>query len=110
MAARRDLGPDYDAQIAAGLAERVEQAVWQQHQQSQQVANQAELVRMRDERTSRGQRFALAIISLGTGIPITAIAATQIDPGLLGVGVSWAGIVAVNIVFNRSNRNRPGHR
>ncbi|QDP97942.1 hypothetical protein FOE78_20360 [Microlunatus elymi] len=110
MAARRELGPEYEAQIAAGLAERVEQAVWQQHQQGQQAATQLELARIRDEKLNRGQRFALTIISLGTGIPITAIAATQVDPGLLGVAVSWAGIVAVNLVFNRSNRSNRDRR
>ena len=39
----------------------------------------------------------LGIISLGAGIPITAISATNVDPGLAGVLVSWAGIVGVNI-------------
>jgi hypothetical protein len=108
MAARRDLGPEYEAQIAAGLAERVEQALWQQHAAGDQRM-QLELAKLRDDRREGSQRFALTIISLAAGIPITAISATQVDPGLLGVGVSWAGIIAVNAMFainQRRNRRR----
>ena len=39
----------------------------------------------------------LGIISLGAGIPITAISASVVEPGLLGVIVAWAGIVGVNV-------------
>ena len=53
------------------------------------------------------QKFALAIVSLGAGIPITAIAATNVQPGLLGVIVAWAGIVGVNVVHHVSRRKRP---
>src|SRR3954452_24709414 len=63
MAARRDLGPEYEAQIAAGLAERVEQALWQQHAAGDQRM-QIELARLRDDRREGSQRFALTIISL----------------------------------------------
>ena len=108
MAARRDLGPEYEAQIAAGLAERVEQALWQQHAAGDQRM-QIELVRLRDERREGSQRFALTIISLAAGIPITAISGHEVHPGLLGVGVSWAGIIAVNAIFainQRRNRRR----
>lgn len=108
MGARQELGPEYEAQIAAGLAERVEHAVWQQHQHGNQYT-QVELAKIHDERASRAQRFALAIISLGTGIPLTAIGAELVQPGLLGIGVTWAGIVGVNAVFglrDRFNRRR----
>lgn len=47
----------------------------------------------------RGERLALSIISLGTGIPITAIAAEQ--GGVVGMLVVWAGIVGVNFSFAR---------
>ena len=105
MGARRDLGPEYEAQIAAGLAERVEHAVWSSHQQDSQQTR-VELARIRDERSSRTQRFTLTIVSLGAGIPLTAISATNVDPGLLGVAVTWAGIVGVNAVFGWRDRLR----
>lgn len=105
--ARRELGLEYEEQIAAGLAERIEQAVWAQRQEGDH-RTRLELAKLQDERLERGQRLALAIVSLGTGIPITAIAASQVDPGLLGVGTVWVGIAAVNAIFalGRSRRRR----
>jgi hypothetical protein len=47
----------------------------------------------------RAERLALSIVSLGTGIPITAIAAEQ--GGVVGMLVVWAGIVGVNFSFSR---------
>lgn len=105
LAARRELGPEYDEAIAAGLAERVEQlaaarsAELEHLTRSGSVADQV-------ERTSRTQRFVLGIISLVIGIPVTAISATTVEPGLLGVVASWAGIVGVNAVFALGNRPR----
>ena len=42
-----------------------------------------------------GPRLALAIVSLGVSIPITAIAAEA--GGVAGVVAAWAGIVGVNL-------------
>jgi hypothetical protein len=47
----------------------------------------------------RGEQLALAIVSLGTGIPITAIAAES--GGVVGTIAAWAGIVGVNFAFSR---------
>lgn len=105
MAARRDLGPEYDEHIAAGLADRVEHLAAIRTAELR-MADQRGTVAERVDASTRTQRFVLGIISLGTGIPITAIAATQVDPGLVGVGVCWAGIVAVNAVFALGNRLR----
>ena len=46
-----------------------------------------------------GERLALAIVSLGAGIPITAIAADAAQA--LGIAIAWAGIAAVNFSFGR---------
>ena len=96
LAARRDLGPDYDDQIAAGLAERIDELVAIRLADSRAEVSERQLDR-EDERSSRTQRFVLGIISLGAGIPITGIAAVQIDHSITGVAVAWAGIVGVNI-------------
>lgn len=103
LAARLELGPQYSEQIAAGLADRVEQlAAYRTAElraETQLVKSQAD-----GENASRTQRFVLGIISLGVGVPITAISATNVDPGLLGVAVSWAGIVGVNAVHALASR------
>lgn len=105
LAARRELGPEYDDQIAAGLAERVETLA---QQRSLELRSQQQVERSEEsvERSTRTQQFVLGIISLGTGIPITAISASMVDPPLIGVLVSWGGIVAVNVAHALSSRRR----
>ena len=56
------------------------------------------------QKQESNQSFVLGIVSLGTGIPITAIAATNVEPGLLGVAIAWAGIVGVNVAHRLSKR------
>lgn len=105
LAARRELGPEYDDQVAAGLADRIDElvAIRLADQRGEVSERQAE---REDERSGRTQRFVLGIISLGAGIPVTAIAATNTEPGILGVAVSWAGIVGVNLAAAWGNRRR----
>ncbi len=57
-------------------------------------------VEVRPDRSSLG----LAIASLGIGIPLTAIASST--GGLIGLVVSWVGIVGVNAVYAWSRRSR----
>jgi len=58
------------------------------------------------EKEISNQSLVLGIVSLGTGIPITAIAATNVEPGLLGVAIAWAGIVGVNLAHRLRRRRR----
>ena len=108
LAARRELGPDYHDQVAAGLAERVEQLA---ALRTAELRHQAEASREGGalEGRAQTQRFVLGIVSLGAGIPITAAAGSLVDPGLLGVLIAWAGIVGVNVAHARAGRpRRPG--
>ena len=63
------------------------------------------------ESSARTQRFVLGIVSLGAGIPITAIAASVPDSSfgsLVGVGIAWLGIVGVNVSHSLGQRrSRP---
>lgn len=97
-----------DAEISSGQYQP-----YQSHQapaggELQPMPTQLPAARTKKEREAEAlvgnQKFALAIVSLGAGIPITAIAATQVTPSLLGVAVAWAGIVGVNIVHHISRR------
>jgi hypothetical protein len=105
VAARRELGVEYEESIAAGLAERIDELVAIRLADSRADVSERQLDR-EDERSSRTQRFVLGIISLGAGIPVTAIAATNTEPGLFGVAVSWAGIVGVNLAAAWGARRR----
>ena len=105
LAARRELGPEYHDSIAAGLAERVEQLAAFRMAELRHEAEMRERAAKEDQST-RGQRLALAIVSLGVGVPITGIAASTVEPALLGVLVSWAGIVGVNVAAGLRRKNR----
>jgi hypothetical protein len=106
LGARRELGLEYEEAIAAGLLDRVNQLALMRaseiRREAERVDQKAEL-----EKTSRRQRFVLGIISLGVGIPITAISGEVVEPGLLGVIVSWAGIVGVNVAAAINPRRHP---
>jgi hypothetical protein len=90
--ARRELGPELEPQVIDGFLEKVEKAIDKRVEQ-----RLGERVKGGDAQRM-GQRFVVALTSLGTGIPITAIAA---DEGLAGVAIAWVGIVGVNYMFGR---------
>ncbi len=103
MAARSELGPEYDDAIAAGLADRVEELVAHRTAELRRADEVAHEDRA-DIRRGNSHRFVLGIVSLGAGIPISGIAGGYGDvPGLV---VAWAGIVGVNAVFAWGNRSR----
>jgi hypothetical protein len=105
LAARMELGPEYNEHVAEGLAERVEQLAALRAGELRYEAEVANTTSRQDQ-SGRTRQFVLGIVSLTVGVPITAIAATNTDPGLLGVAVSWLGIVGVNAVHARANRPR----
>jgi hypothetical protein len=95
VGARRELGDEMEPAVIDAFLDRVE------------AAAEARAAERRPPREmypgdGRGEQLALSIISLGTGIPITAIAAEQ--GGIVGMLVVWAGIVGVNFSFARRNR------
>jgi hypothetical protein len=87
---RRELGPTYEPEVVDALAERLEQVV----EARVAAASSTGVDRARLAAEAGKRQFVLAIVSLGAGIPITAIAGGVADvPGIL---LSWLGIAAVN--------------
>jgi predicted TPR repeat methyltransferase len=98
---RRELGPSYDAALVDSFADRMERAIAQRvDAQLAERRHQREQVDSRDSK-----QLALGIVSLGCGIPITAIAAGISD--LPGIIVAWSGIAVVNIAYALGGRRRP---
>ena len=87
--ARRELGGEMEPAVIDAFLDRVE------------AAAEARVAARKPPKydDGRGERLALSIISLGTGIPITAIAAEQ--GGIIGILIVWLGIVGVNLSFSR---------
>ncbi len=105
LATRAELGPEYDEHIAAGLADRVEQLVAIRVAE-QRVKSGSSKKELEVETAARKQRFVLGVISVGAGIPITAISGSVVDPGVVGLAVAWAGIVGVNVAHAWGSRKR----
>ena len=105
LGARRELGFEYEEAIAAGLLDRVNQLALMRASEIRRDAERVDEM-AEAEKTSRRQRFVLGIVSLGVGIPITAISGEVVEPGLLGVLISWAGIVGVNVAAAINSRRR----
>jgi hypothetical protein len=91
LAARQELGEHYESALAESFVARIETEI-----DARVDARVAQTVRTsRVEAQQQKQQFVLGIVSLGTGIPITAVAGGVGD--LPGIVVAWAGIVAVNV-------------
>jgi hypothetical protein len=90
IAARRELGREHEPELIDAFVERLEKRMTERGRPA--PASEASTEKRR-------QQFVIALTSLGTGIPITAIAAgTEGAPGLV---IAWAGIAAVNYFFSR---------
>ena len=103
---RRELGPTYDAELVDALAERIEKVV-----DTRVAAVSGSAVdRARLSAEAGKRQFVLAIVSLGAGIPVTAIAGALAD--VPGIFLSWLGIAAVNAAHaaavNGPRRHQPG--
>ena len=95
LAARQELGSGHDEELISGFLERLEGRLGERR-------GRTPAPKPHDPYVTPGMRFALTIISLVAGIPITAIALTQ--SGLAALVVCWLGIVLVNVVFSRGSR------
>ena len=106
LAIRGELGPSYDAALVESFAERMERALVAR---SGRDAEEWRMLRD-DARGDRQRQLALGIVSLGAGIPITAVSASI--TGLPGLIVSWMGIGVINVahafVVNRRARSARG--
>ncbi|MCW2737366.1 hypothetical protein [Nocardioides sp.] len=92
LATRRELGARYDAELVDGFAERIERAV------DRRVSEQVALSQRRTSEAAGGRvrQFALGVISLAVGVPVTIVPMVATDNGLPAVVVAWLGIVGVN--------------
>ena len=91
VGARQELGADMEPAVVDAFLDKVEAAI------EAQAAERRP--KPRGSIPESGERLALAIVSLGAGIPITAIAADAAEA--LGIAIAWIGIAAVNFSFGR---------
>ena len=94
VAARRELGPDYDDAVADALVARVEAALEARGKTLSKAGKEA--------KAAQERALGMALGSLGIGVPLTAIAGGI--TGLPGIVTAWAGIAVVNVAFALGQR------
>ncbi|MBW8483187.1 hypothetical protein [Actinomadura parmotrematis] len=93
MAARRELGPDYDEAFAQSIVERLEEALDARTAPAPRRAVRAAPA----DRPPRDFSIAVVVITLAAAIPLSAIGATQ--AGMGGLLTVWLAIVAINLGY-----------
>jgi len=99
VAARQELGPEYESELIDSFLEKLDAREAQRHQQDQVL----QAVGLKPSRETDPGGLALAIVSIVAAIPITAISADML--GLRGVIVCWAGMVGINFARTIGRRN-----
>lgn len=94
LAAGRDLGPEYDDQVAAALTERLDQIV---EKRVRAEVEERSTTQTRGSELRVEARTSVAIASLIFAVPLSTIAAGT--AGGLGLLFTWLGIVIVNVVL-----------
>ena len=90
LRARQELGAEYDAELVQSFADRIERTVESRLAERKSTTRAAR----KAEEGAGSRQMILGFVSLGTGIPITAIAGEA--AGLPGILAAWLGIVGVN--------------
>lgn len=94
LAARRELGPEYDAQLIEAFVEKVTTQLSAQLEDMQRQLKKAKL----HGAPSHEQRLGLAIVSIVMLIPLVAIVLGA-GAGLTGLALLLLAIIAINLGF-----------
>ncbi|MEU8203280.1 hypothetical protein [Streptosporangium sp. NPDC049046] len=107
LEARRHLGPEYEDSLVEGFLEKMDQEIDKRvDDRLAQARRESPGVR---PSLDAGQRLALAIISLGLGVPGTvAVSYTGLSESVLMfiLALMWVGIIGVNVTFAAARRRR----
>ncbi|MFI0479813.1 hypothetical protein [Actinomadura sp. 9N215] len=98
MAARRELGPDYDDAFIETVVDRIEQALDARPLAAAEPRPRPGFRPAADRpRGDRDHSLAMAVLSLLAAIPLSAIAA--INAGLPGLLFALTAIVLINVTY-----------
>lgn len=82
LAARRELGPDYDAAFVEAVADRLEAG---------------RIARIRTEREQSKMSLVMPCLSLLVAIPVSIVAVVQ--SGVAGLFVVWLALTVINVAY-----------
>ncbi|MEU4332261.1 hypothetical protein [Nonomuraea dietziae] len=105
VAARRDLGPDFEDSIVESFLDKMGKEV--DRRVDERMAADSGHVRrqLQQQQNVAGMRLALAIVSLVMGT-IATVALTLGESDLLAYLAVWGGVALVNIAFTLSSTRR----
>ena len=98
LEARKDLGRDYERQIADSLAERIERRLEERQVERRPAAD--------DPSRGAGPVVPIALGSIALGIPVTAVATSNAHGGggIAVAIVAWIAIALVNLAHGFRRR------
>lgn len=105
VAARRELGPDFEDAIIESFLDKMGQEVDRRVDQRMAADGGHAKRELKQQQSAAGMRLALAIVSIVMGT-IATIALTVGDRGLLAYLVVWGGVVLVNTAFTYGTPRR----
>lgn len=100
LAARQELGPEYEQAVIDGFVAQISQSI-DQRVEARLAETRPQEVHIAPARRSLGDdrsQLVLGLASLGLAIPLTAIAAGT--GGLPGLIIAWGGIAVVNLAHS----------
>lgn len=110
----REIQPEYRDAVVESFIDRVGKEI-DARVDSRLIAAQNNGEVRSQQQQHRGPALALGIVSIGCGIPLTAISLSMLSANskLTGLFLIWAAIAVINVAYGLSNRPRradPGSR
>jgi len=107
----REIQPEYRDAVVDSFIDRVGKEI--DARVDSRLAAAQDKGEIRAQQQHHGPALALGIVSIGCGIPLTAIALSMLGTNakLTGLFLIWAAIAVINVAYglsNRPRRYRPG--
>ncbi|MFI6454331.1 hypothetical protein ACIBF6_22545 [Streptosporangium amethystogenes] len=108
LEARRDLGPEYEDSLVEGFLEKMDREIDKRVDDRLAARARKESPAVRPS-VDAGQRLALAIVSLTTGVSATiGLSFSDLGDSILAfiLVLMWVGIISVNMSFALARRRQ----
>lgn len=100
---RRELGARYEPALVDSFAEKIERAIDARVAERTGGASVQRTMSAKAHEAAGTRQMVLGFVSLGTGIPLSAIASGG-ERGITGLIVAWVGIVGINVAHAWQSR------
>ena len=97
-----ELGPDYQGAVIESFLDKVGREI-DARVDARLAASQQFAPALRQRSSGRGGQLALAIVSLGVGIPLTGITEGT-HTAISALAIIWIAIAVINVAYALSNR------